>query len=255
MGARHSHPLYVHGHTRIHRLAPEVKVACAVLFVVAVALTPPQAVWAFGVHAICVGGVAAAAGVGPRFLLTRLTVIIPFVAFALFIPFIGSGERIDVLGVSVSRAGLWGAWNIWAKASLGASTSILLAATTEVPRMLTGMSRLRVPATLTAIGSFMVRYLEVIGGELRRMRTAMAARGYAPRWLWQARPVATAAGALFIRSFERGERVHAAMLARGYTGTMPEIGPHRGSRREWVAGGLLPTVGWVTMLAAVAVTP
>lgn len=254
MGAGHAHPLYVHGHTPIHRLAPEVKVACAVLFVFAVALTPPQAVWAFALHAALLCTAVAVAGIAPGFLLRRLTVIFPFVAFALFIPFIGSGERVEVLGVSVSRDGLWGAWNIWAKAGLGATTSILLAATTEVPRMLTGMNRLRVPSTLTAIASFMVRYLEVIGGELRRMRTAMAARGYAPRWLWQARPVATSAGALFIRSYERGERVHAAMLARGYTGTMPETGPPRASRREWAAAAVLPAAAWVTMLAALVVT-
>jgi cobalt/nickel transport system permease protein len=46
----------------------------------------------------------------------------------------------------------------------------------------------------------MVRYLEVLAGELGRMRTAMTARGYDPRWLWQVRPIASSAGALFIRS-------------------------------------------------------
>jgi cobalt/nickel transport system permease protein len=49
----------------------------------------------------------------------------------------------------------------------------------------------------------------------------MASRGYDPRWISQARPIASSAGALFVRSYERGERVHAAMLARGYTGEMP----------------------------------
>ena len=34
--------------------------------------------------------------------------------------------------------------------------------------------------------------------------------------------LARSAGALFIRSFERGERVHLAMLSRGYTGRMPK---------------------------------
>jgi cobalt/nickel transport system permease protein len=128
--------------------------------------------------------------------------------------------------------------------------SILLAATTEVPRLLTGMGRLRVPATLTAIASFMVRYLELLAGELRRMRIAMASRGYDPRWLWQARPVATSAGALFIRSYERGERVHAAMLARGYTGTMPEIDERRATTREWLAGALVPVVAWLAAMVA-----
>lgn len=250
MGAGHAHPLYVHGHSRVHRLAPEVKVAAAVAFVFGVAVTPRQALWAFAVDGVVLVVVVALSGIGPRFVLTRLLIVVPFIAFAFFIPFIGSGERVEVLGVAVSREGLWGTWNVVAKATIGATVSILLAATTEVPRLLTGMGRLRVPATLTAIASFMVRYLELLAGELRRMRIAMASRGYDPRWLWQARPVATSAGALFIRSYERSERVHAAMLARGYTGTMPDIDERRATTREWLAGALAPTVAWLGAITA-----
>lgn len=255
MGAGHAHPLYVHGHSHVHRLAPEVKVAAAVAFVFAVAVTPAHAVWAFGVHAAVLATVVAVSGIGPRFVVTRLVLVLPFITFAFFIPFIGSGERVDVWGVAVSRDGLWGAWNVIAKATLGATVSILLAATTEIPRMLTGLGRLRVPATLTAIASFMVRYLELLAGEVRRMRIAMTSRGYDPRWLWQARPMATSAGALFIRSYERGERVHAAMLARGYTGTMPELDERRATPREWATAVIAPAVAWTVALTAVVMTP
>jgi cobalt/nickel transport system permease protein len=186
--------------------------------------------------------------------LARLTVVLPFIAFALFIPFVGGGERIDVFGVSLSREGLWGSWNVVAKAGLGATVSILLAATTQIPHLLTGMTRLHVPSALTMIASFMVRYLELLAGEVRRMRIAMASRGYAPRWLWQARPVATAAGALFIRSYERGERVHAAMLSRGYTGVMPQIDEHRATTREWVVAAAVPASAWAVALTALVGT-
>lgn len=253
MGAGHSHPLYVHGHTRVHRLPPEIKVAATVAFVAGVALTPREAVWAFAVDALVLLLAIAAARLRPGFVARRLLVILPFVAFAFAIPFVASGEQVEVLGLELSREGLWGSWNVLVKASLGAAASILLAATTEVPRMLTGMTRLRVPAVLTAIASFMVRYLEVIAGELGRMRTAMAARGYAPRWLWQARPIATSAGALFVRSYERGERVHAAMLARGYTGAMPELDQRRATRSDWAVGAAMPLVSWAGAAAALLV--
>jgi len=253
MGAGHAHPLYVHGHSRVHRLAPEVKVAGAVAFVFAVAITPREAVWAFAVHAAVLAATIACSGIRARFIATRLTVIVPFVAFAVFIPFAATGERIEVLGLSLSREGLWGTWNVLAKAGLGATVSILLAATTEIPRLLTGMGRLRVPTPLTMIASFMVRYLELLAGEVRRMRIAMASRGYAPRWLWQARPVATSAGALFIRSYERGERVHAAMLSRGYTGVMPEIDERRASAGEWVGAAVVPATAWVVAVTALMV--
>ena len=67
----------------------------------------------------------------------------------------------------------------------------------------------------------MVRYSDVLLDELRRMRIARLSRGHDPRWLWQSRAIGATAGTLFVRSFERGERVHIAMLSRGYDGRMP----------------------------------
>ncbi len=250
MGAGHAHALYVHGHTALHRLAPEVKLAGAFAFVAAVAVTPRQAVWAFGAYATVLLALLAAGGFRPRFVAARMLAVLPFVLFALALPFVAGGERVEVLGLSVSQDGLWGMWNILAKATLGITASILLAGTTDVPDMLRGMGRLRVPAVFTAIAGFMVRYLVVIAGELRRMRVAMTARGYDPRWLWQVRPIASSAGALFIRSYERGERVHGAMLARGYTGTMPNLDEQRASRAEWLAGAAV--MACAAAIAAIA---
>lgn len=253
MGAGHTHALYVHEHSPLHRLAPEVKVLAACGFVLAVAITPREAIGAFVIYATVVATLVRIARLPARFVLSRIAGVLPFVVFAFFIPFIASGERVDVLGVSVSTEGLWSAWGIVAKATLGVAITVVLAGSTEVADMLRGMSRLRVPETLTAIAGFMVRYLEVIGGELSRMRTAMTARGYNPRWVTQTRPIAMSAGALFVRSYERGERVHAAMVARGYTGSMPELTNSRASAREWWLGvSFLLCVFAVAVIAMVA---
>lgn len=233
MGAGHAHTLYVHEHSPIHRLAPEAKIVAAFGMVAAIAVTPREAVWAFGCYAVLVATLAAIARISPGFLAIRLLGIVPFVLFALFIPFIAGGETTEIGGISVSINGLWGMWNILAKATLGASVSILLTATTEIPEIIRGMGVLRLPVVFTAIAMFMVRYLELIVDELRRIRVAMTSRGYDPRWISQARPIASSAGALFVRSYERGERVHAAMLSRGFTGTMPALGHRRADRQEW----------------------
>ncbi len=249
MGAGHAHALYVHEHSPLHRMAPEAKLVAAFGLVVAVAVTPREAVWAFAVYAAVLAALLRLGRFRAGFVAARMLAVLPFVLFAFVIPFVAGGDKVDVLGVALSRDGLWSMWNILAKATLGITTSILLAGTTDVPDMLRGMSRLRVPATLTAIAGFMVRYLAVIADELRRMRVAMTARGYDPRWLWQARPIATSAGALFIRSYERGERVHQAMLARGFTGAMPDLDQQRAGSREWAAAA-----GLVVLAAAVAAT-
>ena len=253
MGAGHAHALYVHEHSPIHRLPPDVKLVAAFVTVFAAGLTPRDAVWAFALDGLALVVVIRLARLRPGFVLTRMVAVVPFILFSFLIPFIAAGDEVAVLGVALSREGLWGMWNIVAKAVIGIVVSIVLAATTEIPDMLRGMARLRVPWVFTAVAGFMVRYLEVIAGELGRQRIAMKARGYDPRWLWDARPIATSAGALFVRSYERGERIHAAMVARGYTGTMPRLHDRSATAREWASAlgfAALPAIAATVALVA-----
>jgi cobalt/nickel transport system permease protein len=253
MGAGHSHALYVHEHSAVHRMAPPPKLVATLGIVASVAVTPREAIWAFGFYAIALVLIARLSRVRLRFVAVRLLAIIPFVLFALFIPFIATGETIQVVGVDLSIDGLWGSWNILVKALLGASTSILLTATTEVPDIIRGMGVLRVPALFTAIATFMIRYLQLVTDEVGRVRVAMTARGYDPRWIAQARPIATSAGALFVRSYERGERVHAAMVSRGFTGEMPALEEETVPGSQWAAAILTVVVFAATATVALVV--
>ena len=150
----------------------------------------------------------------------------------LLLPFVAQGPQVDVLGVGVARDGLWAAGGIAAKATLAVLATGVLAATTPVPEIVAGLERLHAPRQLTAIGAFALRYLQLVLDELGRLRNARIARGDDPRWLWQARTAARCAGALAVRCLQRGERVHAAMLARGYDGRMPATGWRR-RRGRW----------------------
>lgn len=253
MAAGHVHALYRHRAGPLHRLQPQVKLAATLLLVLAVVATPREAFWAFGAHAALLAGLTAAARVPPGFVLRRLVIEAPFVLFAVFLPVVGTGPRVEVLGVSLSQAGLWAAWNIVAKATLGAWASILLAATTQVPDLLKGFARLRFPRVITSIMAFMVRYLDVVVGEWNRMRIALRSRAYRPRSLRRAGALAAATGALFIRSYERGERVYLAMLSRGYNGAMPGMDRAVPAGSQWAvallvvgAAAAVAAAGWAT---------
>ncbi|MDG4802562.1 cobalt ECF transporter T component CbiQ [Micromonospora sp. WMMD980] len=244
MGAGHGHVLYRDSGSPVHRLPPEVKITAMVLFTVAVVATPREAYWAFGGYALLVAAVAALARVGPRWLLGRALIELPFVLFAFALPFLGAGERVDVAGLSLSVDGLHGAFNILAKGTLGVLASLLLAATTTTRDLILGLDRLRCPQILTQIATFMLRYLEVLVGEARRMRVARVSRGDDPRFLWQLRGFAAGVGALFLRAFERGERVYLAMVSRGYTGRMPAVwqGAGAATAGQWAVAAPVPVI-------------
>lgn len=214
-------------------LPAHVKLVGALGFVLAVVATPRTAVPVFVVDAAVVAVVIALAGLRFRSVLRRLLVEAPFVAFAALLPFVARGPRVEVGPLALSVDGLWAAWGILAKGTLGVAVAVVLSATTPTADLLAGARRLHVPVALTAIAGFMVRYGEVLVGELERLRIARVSRGDDPRWIWQAKAVAGTAGTLFVRAFERGERVHLAMVARGFDGTWPTLRPQPARRREW----------------------
>jgi cobalt/nickel transport system permease protein len=252
VGGRHVHAHGVSAPAR--HLAPEAKVLATFVFVLAVVTTPREQWWAFAGHAAVILVVAAVAGLGPVALGRRLVLEVPFVAFAVLLPFVGRAPHVDVLGLSLSRPGLWAAWAILAKGTLGVAAAAVLAATTELADLVTGLERLRVPRTITSIMAFMFRYGDVLGDEVHRMRVARESRGDRPGWLWQSRGVAATAGALFVRSYERGERVYLAMASRGYTGSMPSLDRDRGDdRRSWLVCAL-PAATAIAVAAAAVVT-
>ncbi|MFE5862060.1 cobalt ECF transporter T component CbiQ [Streptomyces virginiae] len=245
MGAGHAHKLYREGHSPVHALPPHCKLAATLAFVVVVVSTPREAVWAFGLYAVLIAAVAAVARIPAGFLLGRLLIEVPFVAFAVLMPFVAEGERVEVLGMSLSVSGLWGAWNVLAKGTLGVAASVLLASTTELRALLLGLQRLKLPPLLVQIASFMIRYGDVISDELRRMSIARRSRGFEARGIRHWGVLAKTAGALFIRSYERGERVYLAMVSRGYAGSMPVIDEVAATRAQWAYASTLP----VTALA------
>ncbi|MEU6020641.1 cobalt ECF transporter T component CbiQ [Micromonospora sp. NPDC047134] len=254
MGAGHAHVLYRESDSPVHRLPPEVKIAAMVAFTIAVVATPRTAFWAFGAYALLVAGVAVLARVSPGWLLARTVIEVPFVLFAFALPVIGAGERVEVLGLGLSVEGLHGAWNILAKGTLGVWASLLLAATTTTRDLIVGLDRLRCPQVITQIATFMLRYLDVLVDEARRMRVARISRGDDPRFLWQLRGFAAGVGTLFLRAFERGERVYLAMLSRGYTGRLPTVWQGAGAAAttgQWLVAATLPLLAGTVAATAV----
>jgi len=219
----HTHLLHHHGHSPVHRAPAHLKLLALLGFVLLVVATPRDWYVVFAGWLVLLLVVIAVARVPLRHLLPRMVVEVPFVVFAVLVPFVATGPRTEVLGLSVSEPGLVAAGALLMKGTLGVLASLTMASTTEPTEILVGLRRLRMPELIVSIMGFMVRYLEVVTGEMSRMLTAMRSRGCQPRSPRHWPALARSLGALFIRSFERGERVHLAMLSRGYTGSLPDM--------------------------------
>jgi len=202
-------------------LPAHLKIVAGLLFIIVAVATSISNWQAFIGYFLLIGLALAIAQLPVRKILSRATVEIPFVLFAFLMPFFGAGEKFELFGLSLYREGLLAGAAIIAKGTLGLLVAITLSGSTKAREIIGGLEILRLPALMVQIATFMLRYVNVVSDEMERMKVVRQSRGFEARGIADWKILTQAAGALFIRSYERGERVHLAMLSRGYLGTMP----------------------------------
>jgi cobalt/nickel transport system permease protein len=249
---------YLQGESLIHRLDPRVKVVIAILYIVSNLLLPDGAWWAF----LGAGGflllAARLARLPAGYLLRRSFLALPFALAAVTVLFSQPGQLLWSVPlwrwtVTITDAGLLRFASILARSWLSVQMAILLTATTAFPDLMHGLRHLRMPAVLIAITGFMYRYLFVLADEAARLLRARAARSAAPSEgqpggtiFWRAQVAGSIVGQLFLRSYERNDRVYNAMLARGYQGQLLTMTPHVMRQLDWLTGAVA-----VVLLAAI----
>lgn len=201
------------GEGPLHRLDARVKLVAAVAFVVAVAVVPLGAWRALGGLALVLAVLIILSGASPLRLITRW---LGFLLLVGFLAALTAGGRATAEGMS------WGmvVLNLLVKNSLAFLMMMVLSEVTPWNKLLGGMRRLGAPTVLIATLSFMQRYIFVLGDELARMLTARRARSFRGRGGPGFAMLSSLVGVLLLRALEREERVHAAMTARGWDGTM-----------------------------------
>lgn len=220
-----------------HRLAPHTRILCAVLLVLAIALTPNGRWSTWGIYALGIAGLVWLSRVRLPVLLKRLVVESAFVGVVLLgTLFRGGGEVLWQWGwLQITREGLVILGSVVCKALLSLVVMNLLTMTTPIPLLLQGMARLRVPPLLVSIMAAMSRYMGVLVAEFDSMKRAALSRNLMNHPRHTRLIVGNMIGSLFIRSVDRGDRIHQSMLSRGYTGLPPVADFPRGSRRDAIA--------------------
>jgi len=166
-----------------------------------------------------------------RVLARRLALAAPFALMVgLGSPWLERRPAVQV-GAWALSAGWLGFAVIVLKVLLSVTAVIVLTAWASAARLSLGLRALRVPTVLVTQIVLLGRYLDVVRREALSMRRARDLRSAGAGRARQPRVVAVMLGVLLNRSLDRGERIHRAMLARGFDGTMPALG-----RLEWRLG-------------------
>jgi len=213
----------------VHRADPRVKVVVAVMSILITAALPLGAWPSYVLLLAGVVALAVAAQLGVGFTLKRGLIALPFALAALPLVFSTPGDvlaslRLGPVVLNASLAGVERFASVLAKSYISVQFAILLTATTRFTDMLAAMRALRVPRLLVIIFSLMWRYLFLFAHEANTLRIARDSRsaevgpGAGGSVAWRARVTGGMVGNLFIRGYDRSERVYQAMLARGYDG-------------------------------------
>jgi len=222
----------------LHRLDPRVKVLVTVIFIVSNALLPDGAWLAFGVAwaFLVAANLLSQLGIGYTF--KRSLIALPFALIAVTVLFSIPGKPISSFSFlawnfTITDMGLLRFVSILVRSWLSVQMAILLVAVTRFPDLIHALEHLKVPAILTTIIAFLYRYLFVLTDEVFRLIRARESRSAAQAGnragggvLWRAKVAGNMAGQLFLRSYERSDRIYNAMLSRGYSGHLYTLNPH-----------------------------
>jgi len=221
----------------IHKLDPRTKLITTLCFVLAVVITPATEWRAFPCYFVFISILLLLSKLPLLYVLKRALVILPFVFLIGIFNLFKAGEAVASVHVwhwqvSITHEGLLVFRTVLTKASLSIMGLILLSSTTKFPALLRGLQQLRTPRVMIVTLSFAYRYIFVLVDEAMRMRRARDSRNFGGKRVWQMKTVGNMVGTLFLRSYERGERVYTAMVSRGYDGQIREASPLSFSYRD-----------------------
>ena len=200
----------------LHQLDARIKLIAAVVFVVITVLTPIGAWSRYGALGFVLALLIGLSGVPPRELIRRWLTFLVLIAFLALV--------LSPTHPARARAGLGVvAASILIKNSLAIVAMLLLSAVTSFHTLLAALRKLGLPRVLVATLGIMERYRFVLVDELNRMATARRARSFTRRGTISLNLAGGLIGILFLRALERAERVHGAMVARGWQGTLRSL--------------------------------
>lgn len=171
------------------------------------------------------------------FILKRLKWVVLFIfAVLIVLPFsVGSSSIFHFFFLTIYNEGLRLAVTIAIKALTVILLLFPMVATMKFVTFIKALEKLRLPNKLVQIITFTYRYIFVLLNELKRTILSIETRCYRKStWIYKFRALSNAVGMLLVRSYERGQRIHNSMIARGYTGKIKTLDKFQMQSLDWV---------------------
>jgi len=217
-----------------------------ILAILSNVLLPDGAWLAFSVSWMLVIVVNQLARLGWTFSLRRSFIALPFALAAITAIFSLPGETLTVWNIGpwhlvATDVGLLRFVSIVVRSWLSVQVAIILVATTQFPDLIHALEHLRLPRMLVTVIAFLYRYMFVLTDEVMRLLRARQARSAVLTGQhgggtvsWRARTAGHMVGQLFLRSYERSDRIYQAMLSRGYQGHIRTLNRHEMHASDWL---------------------
>lgn len=231
---------FASGDSAVHRIDPRLKIIFATAFSFAVALSNhfPAMAWAL----VFSFGLVIAARLKAWQVLKRVAAVNGLVVFFWFVvPITFQGEPMFDLGpFTVYRPGVLLAAAITLKSNAILLAFVALVATSSIATLGHAMNRLYVPDKIVHLLLMTYRYVFVIEQEYVRLARAAKIRCFRPKTnIHTYRTYAWFIGMLFVRALARADRVHMAMLCRGFKGRFYSLREFAITRSDWVWVGVM----------------
>ncbi len=206
-------------YSSLHALDARAKLLATLLFLVCVLSLPLNDLSGLILFLVYPIISCAMAGISYATVFKRSLIVLPFILFiGIFNPILDRQVAFYVNGVGITSG--WISFiSILIRGLVSVQAVFVLILTTGFYNLCRGMQRLGIPSLLTTQLLFVYRYIFVLLQEALSMDRARAARSFGRR-SYPFRMWGIFIGQLLIRTIERSERIHRAMLSRGFTGNI-----------------------------------
>ncbi|NPA94315.1 MAG: cobalt ECF transporter T component CbiQ [Thermodesulfobacteria bacterium] len=208
------------GESLLHLADPRVKIIAAL--VLSLELVFLECLLALIIALLCAILMLLITDIDKRLLAKRLAIVNVFLVFLwLVIPISTPGDSIFRWGpLNITDRGVFLCTLITVKCNAIVMFNIALLSTSSIFSLAHALDHLKVPPVLVQLFFFSWRYLHVLEEEYARIKRAALLRGFQPGSnLLTYKTYANILGTLFVRSYDRGQRVYWAMVCRGFNGT------------------------------------